>query len=116
VSDFDKLHSRRHDGEVQLLGFDLLELDGADLRGEAFIYRKAALTRLLRRSRDGVQLVEHIDVSDGATVFEHACNLGMEGIVSKRRDSVYRPGRSRMWLKIKNPASAAAMRIADDGF
>jgi ATP-dependent DNA ligase len=116
VSDFDKLHSRRHDGEVQLLGFDLLELDGADLRGEAFIYRKAALTRLLRRSRDGVQLVEHIDVSDGATVFEHACNLGLEGIVSKRRDSVYRPGRSRMWLKIKNPASAAAMRIADDGF
>jgi bifunctional non-homologous end joining protein LigD len=43
----------------------------------------------------------------GATVFDHACKLGLEGIVSKRRDSTYQPGRSRMWLKIKNPASLA---------
>ena len=79
VSDFDRLHSRRHDGEVQLLGFDLLELDGTDLRGEPLIHRKATLASLLRRSRDGIQLVEHIEAADGATVFEHACKLGLEG-------------------------------------
>jgi bifunctional non-homologous end joining protein LigD len=44
-------------------------------------------------------------------VFEHACRLGLEGIVSKRRDMPYRHGRSRTWLKVRNPASAAAMRI-----
>jgi hypothetical protein len=59
-------------------------------------------------SRDGVQLVEHVEVIDGRTVFEHACRLGLEGIVSKRRDAIYLPGRSRTWLKIKNPASPAA--------
>ncbi len=110
VSDFDRLHSRRHDGEVQLLGFDLLELDGADLRRQLLTTRKATLASLLRRSRDGIQLVEHIEATEGATVFEHACKLGLEGIVSKRRDSTYHPGRSRMWLKIKNPASPAMQR------
>jgi ATP-dependent DNA ligase len=67
VADFDRLHARRHDGEVQLLGFDLLELDGVDLRGEPLDRRKATLASLLRRSRDGIQLVEHIEAADGAT-------------------------------------------------
>jgi ATP-dependent DNA ligase len=49
-------------------------------------------------------------------VFKHACKLGLEGIVSKRRDSVYRPGRSRVWLKVKNPASPAAMRVEERSF
>jgi ATP-dependent DNA ligase len=116
VADFDRLHSRRHDGEVQLLGFDLLELDGTDLRREPLESRKATLASLLRRSRDGIQLVEHIEAVDGRTVFEHACKLGLEGIVSKRRDSTYQPGRSRMWLKVKNPASPAAKRIEEGSF
>jgi bifunctional non-homologous end joining protein LigD len=115
VSYFDR-HSRRHDEEFQLLGFDVLELDGADLRREPLMTRKAALTRLLRRSRDGIQLVEHIEATDGATVFEHACKLGLEGFVSKRRDSTYQPGRSRMWLKVRNPASPAAKRIEEGAF
>jgi ATP-dependent DNA ligase len=55
-----------------------------------------------------------IEATDGTTVFEHACKLGREGIVSKRRDARYQRGRSRAWLKIGSPASAAAMRI-DDG-
>jgi ATP-dependent DNA ligase len=108
VSDFDRLHSRRHDGEVQLLGFDLLELDGTDLRDEPLIHRKATLASLLRRSHGGIQFVEHIEAANGAIVFEHACKLGLEGIVSKRRDSIYRPGRSRAWPKIKNPATPPA--------
>ena len=107
---------RRHDGEVRLLGFDLLELNGTDLRDEPLIHRKATLAGLLWRSRDGIQFVEHIEAADGATVFEHTCKLGLEGIVSKRRDSVYRPGRSRMWLKIKNPASPAMQRVWEDRF
>jgi bifunctional non-homologous end joining protein LigD len=90
-----------------------LELDGADLRGEPLDRRKAALAKLLRRSRDGIQIVEHIEAIDGATVFGHACKLGLEGIVSKRRDKPYQHGRSRTWLKIKNPA---AMRIVDRSF
>jgi ATP-dependent DNA ligase len=113
VSDFDRLHSRGHDGEVQLLGFDLLELDGTDLRSELLMHRKATLASLLRCSRDGIQCIEHIDAVDGRIVFEHACKLGLEGIVSKRRDAPYQHGRSRTWLKIKNPA---AMRIVDRSF
>ena len=41
---------------------------------------------------------------DGPAIFEHACRLGLEGIVSKRKDSLYRSGRSDKWLKVKNPA------------
>jgi hypothetical protein len=110
TSDFDRLHSRRHDGEVQLLGFDLLELDGVDLRIEPLDRRKAGLAGLLRGSRDGVQLVEHFDQADGAMVFAHACRLGLEGIVSKRRDMPYQHGRSRAWLKIRNPQHPATRR------
>jgi ATP-dependent DNA ligase len=109
VADFDRLHARRHDGEAQLLGFDLLELDGTDLRREPLESRKATLASLLRRSRHAIQFVEHIEAADGGTVFEHACKLGLEGIVSMRRDKPYQHGRSRAWLKIKNPSSPAML-------
>jgi ATP-dependent DNA ligase len=49
---------------------------------------------------------EHIE-GDGPTVFAHACKLGLEGVVSKRKDSPYRSGRSPDWLKMKNPSAAA---------
>jgi bifunctional non-homologous end joining protein LigD len=91
-------------------------LDGADLRREPLTTRKATLARLLRRSRDGVQFGEHIEATDGATVFEHVCRLGLEGIVSKRRDKPYRHGRSREWLKIKNPESPAMQRVWEERF
>ena len=51
---------------------------------------------------------------DGRLVFEHACLLGCEGIVSKRKDSRYRSGRSRHWVKIKNPAAPAVKREAEE--
>ena len=86
-------------------------IPGVDRVAVANQLEQARLAKLLRRSRDGVQLVEAID---GATVFEHACRLGLEGIVSKRRDSVYRPGRSRMWLKVKNPDSPAMQRVWEE--
>jgi ATP-dependent DNA ligase len=51
--------------------------------------------------------------TDRAIVFEHACKLGLEGIVSKRRDFPYRSGRTKSWIKIKNPNSAAVLQIED---
>ena len=47
----------------------------------------------------------------GPSMFEHACKLGLEGIVSKHRDRAYRAGRSANWIKIKNPASPAMLRL-----
>jgi len=76
----------------------------------------AALASLLCRSRDGIQMVEHIEAADGGTVFAHACRLGLESIASKRRDRPYEHGRSRAWLKIRNPVSAAAKRIEEGTF
>src|SRR5262249_38196689 len=51
---------------------------------------------------------------NGPTVFAHACKLGLEGIVSKRKDSTYRSGRSPDWLKMKNPACSAVKREAEE--
>ncbi len=53
-------------------------------------------------------------LSDGETVFRHACKLGLEGIVSKRLGSPYRSGRSRHWIKSKNPAAPAVKREAEE--
>jgi ATP-dependent DNA ligase len=72
---------------------------------------RAPRDKLLARS-DGIRFSEHLD-GDGAIVFKHACKLGLEGIVSKRRDLPYRSGRSKCWIKLKNPASAAMLRIKD---
>ena len=109
----DRLRDRRHDSSVFLFAFDLIELNGDDLRRDPLEVRKATLTSLLTKARPGVRVNEHIE-ADGPTVFAHACKMGLEGIVSKRKDSSYRSGRSRDWLKSKNPASAAVMREAEE--
>ena len=88
-----------------VLAHDLL--DGTDLRREPIEVRKATLASILRKSRHGVRLNEHLDHPEGHIVFQHACKMGLEGIVSKRKDSPYRSGRSPDWLKMKNPACAA---------
>src|SRR5262249_17728902 len=115
VSDFERPHSKRRgrDGEVQLLAFDLLEFDGEDLRPDPLQRRKAGLASLLCRSDVGIQLTEHLE-AQGRLVFAHACALGLDGIVSKRRDAPYRHGRCRTWLKVKNPQSPAALRVWED--
>jgi bifunctional non-homologous end joining protein LigD len=110
---FDRIRYRRHDGEVFLYAFDLIELDGDDLRREPLDVRKATLASLLRRAAHGLRLNEHIE-ADGPTVFAHACKLGLEGIVSKRRTSTYRSGRSSDWLKSKNPACEAVRREEEE--
>jgi ATP-dependent DNA ligase len=72
-------------------------------------------SRLLARARPGLRYVEHLE-GDGALIFKHACKLGLEGIVSKRLDSSNRSGRSRQWLKIRNPNAPAALRIEEGSF
>lgn len=113
MPDFDRLISRRVDADVFAFGFDLLALDGDDLRSQPLEVRKAKLLKLLVRSDDGIILNEHMDGELGSVMFKHACRLGLEGIVSKRRDKPYQAGRSKHWIKFKNPASPAAMRIEE---
>jgi ATP-dependent DNA ligase len=67
---------------------------------------------LLAGSAAGIVFIEHTD-EDGATVFEHACRFGLEGIVSKRLSAPYRSGPSRDWIKVKNPDSPAMMRARE---
>jgi bifunctional non-homologous end joining protein LigD len=89
-----------------------LELNGDDLRPLPFSKRKARLARLLARAAAGLAFNEHIE-ADGAAVFQHACKMGFEGIVSKRLDKPYRSGRSGDWIKTKNPDSPAARRFQE---
>jgi len=110
---FDRLRYRRQDAAVFLFAFDLLELDGEDLRREPLETRKATLTSLLHGSRPGMRLNEHLTYP-GDVVFRHACKMGLEGIVSKRLGSRYRSGRSPDWLKFKNPEAPAVKREAEE--
>jgi bifunctional non-homologous end joining protein LigD len=110
LSLFDELHSGRRDRDVILYAFDLLELNGDDLRREPLEVRKATLTSLLTKTHAGIRISEHIE-ADGEIVFRHACRLGCEGIVSKQRASSYRSGRTKAWIKVKNPDSPAMTRV-----
>ena len=99
----------RANDSVFLFAFDLIELNGDDLRRDPLEVRKATLASILAKASPGIRFNEHIE-SDGETVFAHACKMGLEGIVSKRKDSAYRSGRSPDWLKMKNPAAPAVTR------
>ena len=114
VTSFQLLRHRRNEPEAFLYAFDLVELNGADLRREPIEVRKAMLASILRKSRHGLRLNEHLAHDCGLTVFEHACQLGCEGIVSKRLGSRYRSGRSPDWLKFKNPQAPAVRREAEE--
>jgi bifunctional non-homologous end joining protein LigD len=112
VAVFDAPHRRGTVTEAMLYAFDLLELDGEDLRGMPLADRKKRLARLLGGRRLGIVLSDHTD-DDGATIFRQACRMGLEGIVSKRLSAPYRSGRSTAWLKIKNPDSPAMVRARE---
>jgi bifunctional non-homologous end joining protein LigD len=110
---FDLLRRRWGGESVTLCAFDLLELDGRDMRGLPIEDRKAALAKLLRKPPDGVALNENY-AAEGAIIYKHACALGCEGIVSKRLGSPYRAGRADCWIKVKNPAAPAVTREAEE--
>jgi bifunctional non-homologous end joining protein LigD len=114
IASFDRIRYRRHDAGVFLYAFDLVELDGDDLRRDPLVVRKATLASVLARAAPGLRFNEHLDQKDGPMVFAHACKLGLEGIVSKRKDSRYRSGRSPDWIKSKNPDAPAVRRQAEE--
>jgi bifunctional non-homologous end joining protein LigD len=101
-SDFATVGTMSGGAMACLVAFDLLNLDGADLRQRRIEERRDALSRLVR-GVDGIQFSESIS-AEGALVFAKACEMGLEGIVSKRAGSRYWNGRSKYWLKSKNPA------------
>jgi bifunctional non-homologous end joining protein LigD len=98
-SDFGALMTKRGGAQAVLVAFDLLRLVGVDERLRPIEARRAALKQLVGGT-DDLMFSEAIE-AEGALVFAKACELGLEGIVSKRAGSFYRP--SRNWLKTKNP-------------
>jgi bifunctional non-homologous end joining protein LigD len=109
---FDLLRYRRHDHAATLCAFDIIELDGADLRRSPIEERKQHLAWTLRKRHQGIAVNATYD-GDGEVIYQHACTLGCEGIVSKRLGSAYRAGRTDQWLKMKNPEAPAVRRERD---
>jgi bifunctional non-homologous end joining protein LigD len=98
LSLFDALRRRENARTVILYAFDLIECNGEDFRDRPFLDRKKALSRLLGGSSAGILYNDHV-VAEGAVVFEHACKLGAEGIVSKRINAPYRSGPYPAWSR-----------------
>jgi bifunctional non-homologous end joining protein LigD len=120
IPDFQALRRR---GPALLYVFDLLELDGKDLRRDPIEERKGALAKLIRQptQRNGsaapptILFSEQID-APADIAFQHICKLGLEGIVSKRRGSTYESGRSDRWLKTINPNAPSVVRLLDENW
>src|SRR5262249_38323482 len=116
ISDFDALCSAVHKAPNRILffAFDLLHLDGEDLRGQPLMDRRALLRKLIKPDRRcPIQFSDHVE-GDGAKFFKAAAELGLEGIVSKRAASRYCSGRSRSWLKIKNMVEGEFVLLGTD--
>jgi len=99
IAQFNRIRYRRYDGTVFLYAFDLIELNGDDLRRDPLEVRKATLISVVAKAGSGIRFNEHMECDDGDAVFRHACKMGLEGIVSKRKTSPYRSGRSPGWIK-----------------
>jgi bifunctional non-homologous end joining protein LigD len=113
ISDFDALHSGKHNNEVQLCAFDVLAMDGDDLRRLPLSMRKANLERLLARRPEGIFINPFERGEIGPDLFHAACRMGLEGLVSKRRDRPYQAGRSKHWVKVKNRSHPAMKRVME---
>jgi bifunctional non-homologous end joining protein LigD len=92
--------SLKRTGDLVYFAFDLLHLDGRDLRDLPLSERKALLARLLRGSGQTIRYSEHVE-GRGGTFYDRACRMGLEGIVSKQKDAPYRSGRGSAWVKVK---------------
>ena len=111
ISDFDALHSGNHNEEVQLCAFDVLAMDGDDLRNLPLSMRKTNLAQLLARRPEGI-FVNPFELGEiGPDLFRKACEFGLEGLVSKHRDRPYRSGRQKHWIKVKNRKHPAMSRV-----
>jgi bifunctional non-homologous end joining protein LigD len=97
MASFDRIRYRKYDASVFLYAFDLIELNGDDLRRDPLQVRKATLASILARARPGIRFNEHIE-ADGPTVFAHACKMGSK--VS------YRSGRTRLTARGARPTGS----------
>ncbi len=101
-SDLQQALSAGADDRLLYYVFDLLSCEGADLRNTPLVERKALLHRIVEPLPAGanIRFSEHFE-TDGATMLEHACRMGLEGIISKRKNEPYRSGRGEHWIKSK---------------
>lgn len=103
-SDFRLLQQDLAQGRTDRLtyfAFDLLELNGTDLREQPLSERKARLHKFVKGlTGSRIRLSDHVE-TDSAALLDHACAIRVEGIVSKRKDSPYRSGRTESWIKVK---------------
>jgi bifunctional non-homologous end joining protein LigD len=100
VPDFKALMFRRGSAAVCVWVFDLLELNGRDMRGQPLMERKQQLTKLLRGCKLNL-LKLSASFDDGERLLEIVEEMGLEGIVSKRKDLAYRSGTLSGWIKVK---------------
>jgi ATP-dependent DNA ligase len=112
-SDFDGLHSRKHDYEVQFYAFDCVAYDGDDLSRLPLHLRKGNLAQLLRGRAEGIFVAPFEQGEIGPELFEAACRMGLGGLVSKHRERTYRGGRCDHWVKVKNRRHPAFSRVQD---
>lgn len=103
LPDFQRLRrelGKRNSDRLRYHAFDLLYLNGYDLRSVSLEGRKALLERVLTNAPDTFAFVEHLE-ADGEEILRNACRMGLEGLVAKRLDAPYRPGRQDTWIKLK---------------
>jgi bifunctional non-homologous end joining protein LigD len=100
-SDFEAMRTKARAARASYVAFDLFQLNGKDIRSQRLEDRRAELERVVR---DAVAILFSEPIAaEGALVFEKACEMGLEGIISKRVGSIYWSGRARNWTKAKNP-------------
>jgi bifunctional non-homologous end joining protein LigD len=90
----------RRDANIVYFVFDVLAIDGEDLTKLSLEARKQRLAKLVGKKQGVIRYSDHV-IGNGAAFFELACKKGLEGIVSKKRDAPYAPGRGKSWLKTK---------------
>jgi bifunctional non-homologous end joining protein LigD len=112
-SDFNGLHSGRHDTEVQFYAFDILVSDGEDLRRLPLSMRKASLARLLARRVDGIFLSDFEQGEIGPDLFRNACLMGLEVLVREHRESTSAVAASIAGIKVKNRQYPAFSQVLD---
>lgn len=104
ASDFDALEvamgPRGRSADMLFYLFDLLHLDGFDLRAAPLVDRKRILKELLSGVGAPILYSDHME-DNGQKMFEHACEMGLEGVIAKRMDAPYRSGRGESWIKVK---------------
>jgi bifunctional non-homologous end joining protein LigD len=113
ISNFEALTSRKYDRRALLYAFDMLTDNGENLRPLMLSMRKAKLAQLFSQPVDGIFIADYEQRDIGQELFQAACKMGLEGIVSKRLDRAYGVGRCKYWVKVKNPAHPAYSRVRD---